>query len=205
MTRVAEGLRRAGAAEAVRLQEPVARRESLEKRPDSGVRSPVGLPRGLAATTPMSDVMSSPVITPASVGGTKLLTPGPTTMAGAAAQITDQGPPHRKPAPRVPLVLALVAMAGGGALLWTQRTVGSASPHSNSAPQTISTAGMAPAPPSPLPENVTIDLAGVPAAAKVRLDGRATTLPVTVPRGSDSHAMVVEAEGYTPLTLSPWK
>jgi serine/threonine-protein kinase len=51
-------------------------------------------------------------------------------------------------------------------------------------------------PPPPRPALSVITLLGLPAQALVRLDGRAVTPPVSVPREAETHHLIVDANGY---------
>jgi hypothetical protein len=51
-------------------------------------------------------------------------------------------------------------------------------------------------PPPEVPRETVYRLTGLPQGAIVRIDGRAATVPLTVPRGSTSHTLTVEADGY---------
>ena len=51
-------------------------------------------------------------------------------------------------------------------------------------------------PPPPQPAISVITLLGLPAEALVRLDGRAVTSPVSVPREAETHRLIVDANGY---------
>jgi serine/threonine-protein kinase len=57
-----------------------------------------------------------------------------------------------------------------------------------------------PAPPtptlSPEPKTVRVDLNGLPAGARVYLDGRAVAVPIIVTGSDEPHALAVEADGY---------
>jgi serine/threonine-protein kinase len=53
-----------------------------------------------------------------------------------------------------------------------------------------------PQPPPPPPATSLITLTGLPPEAIVRVDGRAATPPLTVPRQSEMHRLLIEARGY---------
>jgi hypothetical protein len=140
------------------------------------------------------------MVTPVSVGGTRLLSPapiGPTTLAASAAQIEEAGLSPPRTGRRLALAIGLLAVAAGGVVFW----VGTSSGRTHATAGASSDEHATTAQPPP-PANVTIDLAGLPVAARVQLDGRATDVPFTIARGFESHAVIVEAEGYAPLSLS---
>jgi serine/threonine-protein kinase len=202
MTRLAESLKEAGATDILRLREPVAAAKAFEGRaPSGGVRSPAGLSPRLAATTPMSAATPHPVVTPASIGGTRLLSPAANTLAGSAAQIEDARSPQQRLGRRVALAIGLVAVVAGAAIFWVRASSEGTTTGATPTAGASSSERTAKVPPPP-PVKVTIDLAGLPVAARVRLDGRASDVPFEISRGSESHDVVVEAEGYAPLSLS---
>ena len=206
MTELATALAGAGAGDLVQLRNPVRLLETMDARASSpSARSPAGLnaPR-LAATTPMPP----PQPTPISVGGTRVLQTGPTTFGGSASQITEPRPPPRAKGRSI-LVAALGATLIGATLLVLRNFNGGTAPPS---PTSFPAAATEPAAAperirsgEPRPDratNVSIDLAGLPAGAQVRLDGELVTLPIAVRRGLESHRIQVDADGFAPLLLS---
>jgi eukaryotic-like serine/threonine-protein kinase len=205
MTEIAESLTAAGATDPIDLKEPVALRTMAEGHaPSGGVRSPAGLSPRMAATTPMAAAPATPlpvVAMPVSVGGTRLLSPAPTTLAASAAPIEEPGLRPPRAGRGIALAIGVLALAAGGVIFWVGTSSGRPATRATISAGASSGEPAATAQPPP-PANVTIDLAGLPIAARVRLDGRATDVPFTIPRGFESHAVIVEAEGYAPLTLS---
>ncbi len=188
-----------------------------------GQRSPVGwMPSaGRVATTPFTtppprDAPGSRPRTPSSssgaglaaVGGTRVLpTPPPaTTFSGRAGEVVHHELRRRSPAMKiVTVVSALGAVAA--VVVWrgmdskpgrpAETAAAETAPRAERPPESRAVTPSAPEAPPPAPPRVTVfRLTGLPQGATVLLDGRAATIPVTVPRGSKVHTLTVEADGY---------
>jgi serine/threonine-protein kinase len=177
----------------------------------------VSTPAGLATPRP-----GSPVLTPASIGRTRLLpTPDPTTLRGTASEITDdtsrvlrrrRGGPMAAIGAAIAVAAAIAVLVmrsqGGGASSTTHTAAPAAPAAPEPNPRTTARGEAADQPSGRAPEapagpaTSSIKLVGVPAGATVRLDGRAVTPPLVIPRRSETHRLTIEAEGFEPRELS---
>jgi eukaryotic-like serine/threonine-protein kinase len=217
MDRLVALLIEAGAADVIHLRSPVAAGAPVAPFPSSsGARSPIGAgtPRRLAATTPMSGAADTgaltlakgPVVTPAGIGGTRLLPTGPTTLGEGASQIIETMAPAAKTGRR-----AAVALSIGAAVvvaIVVARGVGEhptstapASPPEATQATAVQESGV-PVPHRGLPATSSIDFTGLPAGASVQVDGQIASLPLVLPRRLDAYRVTVDAEGYQRLELS---
>jgi tRNA A-37 threonylcarbamoyl transferase component Bud32 len=205
---VAAMLAAEGAAEVVRLREPVT------------VAPLPGVERAVAPTlkTPPVEPPAEPATAPA--GGTRVLSSGSATTLGTGASEVLISAGARKPWKKI--ALAAFIAAGGATILIlasTRRSVTTPSGSGVTVPAAVRApeprlqppAGIGLPPPGgataapagsqgPSPARVTITLAGIPAHAVVHLDGRVTSSPLLLPKGSEDHRLTVQAEGFEPWT-----
>ena len=224
MEEISERLAALGVADPVRVQEPVVMHaRSLEPIGGAGPRSPVGWTPspGRIATTPFTtppprDALGSRPRTPSSssgaglaqVGGTRVLPAPhpPTTFSGRAGEVVHHELPRRSPAMKIAtVVVALGAVAAVVAVVWrgtdskpgrsAETAAAATAPKVERSPESRAVTAPEEPPPAP-PRDTVFRLTGLPQGATVLLDGRAATIPVTVPRGSKVHTLTVEADGY---------
>ncbi len=149
-------------------------------------------------------VAAPPAIT--GVGATQILPPQPaaapaiatTTFRQAAttAQVTAELPRSRASW----LLAAGVAAVAVAVLVWAPWQV------NQPVDETLAVAPVAPVvveppPPATLPETVRIDFQGLPSEATIWIDGQPKEMPLKLPRGQESHEVVVKAEGYQDLRM----
>jgi len=207
----------AGAREVVRLKTPV--QTAGLPTPVTPVRSPVEetMPAPIASVAtparppraPESSLAAATPGVPASPrpgGGPFLVTPPPTTLGSVAAEVVVQRAARRR---RRLIGFGALALVGGAAIavvalrrqvsdgLVPGVTMVDKAPAPAAAPAAPAPPAPAPAPgPSPRPATAVLTLTGVPPEAVIRLDGRQTSAPVVVPRGSETHLISVEAAGH---------
>jgi hypothetical protein len=136
-----------------------------------------------------------------------LPTPHPaTTFSGGAGEVVHHELRRRSPAMKIAAVVgALGAVAAVVVWYGTANNPGrpiepaaaTTAPKLERPPESRAVIPSAPEEPPPAPPRETVfRLTGLPQGATVLLDGRAATVPVTVPRGSKVHTLTVEADGY---------
>jgi len=160
--------------------------------------------------------------TPSGAGRTRVLAPDePSTLTESAVEHFKTVPRTRGAGSKVAIALAAVAAIGLAAVvivrvLTGQSTGGdekettaqsdSTGTSANRTTPAASAGGTTPgeaehaqpahAQPPPPPAISVITLLGLPPQALVRLDGHAVTPPVAIARGSDTHRLIVDANGY---------
>jgi serine/threonine-protein kinase len=214
---LAATLEAAGARDVVRLKAPVQTAElapsvapvrspveQIAAAPIASIATPAARPgareRAPAAATPGAPASARPG------GGQFLVTPPPTTLGGLATEMVVRLAARRR---RKLIGLGTLAIAGAAVLavvalrrpapdaLVPGAAVVDKVPAPAAAPVPPPPAAPAPAPTSPpKPTTAAITLTGLPAEAIIRLDGRQTSAPVVVPRGSETHLISVEAAGH---------
>jgi hypothetical protein len=125
-------------------------------------------------------------------------------LGEAASQLVEA--PATKNRTRAVIVglIGALALASVGILLTSGRHAAAPTPMS----QPPTPPAQPPAPtaaqvtPPEAPETASIELTDLPPGARVRMDGQIATLPLLVPRGQRSHAVIVDADGFEPLELS---
>jgi eukaryotic-like serine/threonine-protein kinase len=219
MESLAASLTEEGASDVIDLRRPIEPGSPVDgQAASSGAPSPLVAPArpGAASATPSApgpaaQPVTEPVIVmTAEVGGTRLLPTKPTTFGATASEIIAAR--SDKSGKR-----AGAAIAGGAALAVALGVAWKLAGHPTPpppesqapipAPQSVTAAGEGPTRQTPAPEpqlfeTSSIALKDLPAGARVRLDGRITTSPLTVRRGDSSHVIVVDAEGYEPFQLT---
>jgi serine/threonine-protein kinase len=208
MERLASMLSEAGAPTAIALQRPIDPGAPLVPLVgSSGARSPVPAaePRRPAAPDPVAQTLANPsVAPPADIGQARPSSAKFTTLGEAASQLVEA--PATKNRTRAVIVglIGALALASVGILLTSGRHAAAPTPMS----QPPTPPAQPPAPtaaqvtPPEAPETASIELTDLPPGARVRMDGQIATLPLLVPRGQRSHAVIVDADGFEPLELS---
>jgi serine/threonine protein kinase len=216
MEHLASMLSEAGAPTAIALRHPIDPGAPLGPLVgSSGARSPVPAPappRPAAPAIPAPDPVAqtlakSAVVTPPGVGKAPVSTAKFTTLGEAASQLVEApGKKNRTRAVVVGLIGGLT-LASVGVMLTSRGRATAPTPTSQpptplAQPPAPAAASAAPVTPSAAPQTASVDLTDLPPGAHVRMDGQLATLPLLVPRGPRSHAVVVDADGFEPLQLS---
>ncbi len=217
MDRLASMLTEAGAPEAIHLRRPIDPGAPLAPLvSSSGARSPLPAaapPRSATPAMPAPDPIAqtlarSSVVTPASVGEARPSPPKLTTLGEAASQVVDVPPRKNRKRAVIVGVIGAAAVAAVGLVLSLRGPAGPPTPTSQpptvtaAQPSEPTTANAAPPTHPAAPEMASIELTDQPPGAGVRMDGQVAALPLVVPRGQRSHAVIVDADGFEPLQLS---
>ena len=215
MEHLASMLSEAGAPKAIALLRPIDPGAPLGPFVgSSGARSPVPAaeprrPAAPAIPAPAAvaqTLAKSAVVTPAGVGKAPVSTAKFTTLGEAASQLVEA--PARNSRTRAVVVglIGGLTLASVGVMLTSRGRATAPTPTSQPATPVAQpaapSASAAPVTPSAAPETASVDLTDLPPGAHVRMDGQVATLPLLVPRGTRSHAVVVDADGFEPLQLS---
>jgi hypothetical protein len=176
--------------------------ESFDDRAAEG--SAEGVPRSMGASNPSGRGDRAIQSTPPSAGGTKLLPQPQTTFSQTASELaTPRNSSQSTGKTLLKVAIAMATLAGGAAVLfafWPTPSRGSRiKPAAELAvPETPASAVQAqPAEPA-RPRSVTIELENGPVGLSVEIDGRLTSVPVTVPHGSETHLLTFRAPGFKP-------
>jgi eukaryotic-like serine/threonine-protein kinase len=207
MERLASLLSEAGAPEAIALRRPVDPGAPLVPLVgSSGARPPVPAaePRRPAAPAisppdPVAQTLATPSVAPPT-GAADAARSSPakfTTLGEAASQLVETPAKKNRARTLVVGLIGALALAGVGVMLTSRGRATAPTPTS----QTPTPVAQPPAA-NTAPETASIDLTDLPPSARVRMDGQVATLPLLVPRGGRSHAVIVDADGFEPLQLS---
>jgi serine/threonine protein kinase len=141
---------------------------------------------------------------PISAGGTKLLPQPQTTFSQTASELASPRPsPPPSGSKAVKAGIAVAVLAGCAAAVFAFRPSRSEGNRSNppaaiAGPEKPAPVAQVQPPEPPLQKNVTIELENGPLGLSVDLDGRPSSVPVTLPRGSENHLLTFRAPGFKP-------
>ena len=139
----------------------------------------------------------------------------PTTLGSTASELKAVPAPPSRAGRWVSIGVAAVAVIGVGVFMMSKKGAdpGTAAVSAPARPPAAMppSAPVAPKevpvtpPPAPepesLPETVQIDVQGIAADTTVMVDGKSSALPIHLPRGPETHKIVLRAPGEAPRTL----
>jgi len=177
-----------------------------------------GSSSGSTAPTPAADALSPVRTTPFGVGqagGTRVL-PEPEPVQRAATEARSStirnavgeraaeaiAPRRSSFARATRLLIAVVGIGAVGALVALRGQIFASATTAEPDPPSAAQDQRRAPPPSATPNEVTIDLQGLPAGVEVLVDGDAApSLPLKLPRGDRHHQLLVRAPGRVPRTI----
>jgi len=154
--------------------------------------------RPLKLTLPTDELPSLRGMATVGAGGGRARAPVPaepplgSTFSGLVSEARPEGLPAGRRKHAWALAGGVAVVAGVAALLLGR------------APERAQQGGASPAAAAPalplVPTTVDIDVDDRPAGLTVTVDGRPGRVPISLPRGPETHTLVFEADGYAPMT-----